>query len=107
MMDLHSVHMEYLTHSLDICFLSDETRSIARIIESILQCALDFRSCLTGGLWDVGTAEANTMGRLSGINISQVIATKQTFDKNMKELHLCYLKSPKHGEFGLSFLGIP
>lgn len=27
---------------------------------------------------------------------------KQTFDKNMKELHLCYLKSPKHGKFGLS-----
>ncbi|XP_068338758.1 uncharacterized protein [Pyrus communis] len=102
MMDLQSAHMAYLTDSLDICFLSDETRPIARIIESILQCALDFRSCLTGGMWDVGTGEGNRMARLSGMNISQVVAIKQTFDKNMKELHLCYLKSPKHGEFGLS-----
>ncbi|KAL6202641.1 hypothetical protein ACLB2K_026347 [Fragaria x ananassa] len=31
----------------------------------------------------------------------KVTAIKQTFDKNMKELHSCYLKSPKHGEFGL------
>ncbi|CAN6691923.1 unnamed protein product [Malus baccata var. baccata] len=102
MMDLQSAHMAYLTDSLDICFLSDETRPIARIIESILQCALDFRSCLNGGMWDVGTGEGNRTARLSGMNISQVVAIKQTFDKNMKELHLCYLKSPKHGEFGLS-----
>ena len=32
----------------------------------------------------------------------QVLAIKRAFDKNLKELYLCYLKSPKHGEFGLS-----
>lgn len=42
------------------------------------------------------------MGNFSRINISQVLAIKRTFDKNLKELHLCYLKSPKHGEYGLS-----
>ncbi|BBH05401.1 Spc97 / Spc98 family of spindle pole body component [Prunus dulcis] len=102
MMDLQSVHLAYLIDSLDICFLSDETRPIARIIESILQCALDFRSCLTREMWDVGTSQGNLIARLSGINISQVVVIKQMFDKNMKELHLCYLKSPKHGKFGLS-----
>ncbi|XP_022731919.1 uncharacterized protein LOC111286290 isoform X3 [Durio zibethinus] len=84
------------------CFLSDETRSIASIIENILQCALDFRSCLTGGRWNVGLAEGDLMDKLSRINISQVLAIKQSFNKNLKELHLLYLKSPKHGEFGLS-----
>ncbi|XP_062015511.1 uncharacterized protein LOC133732069 isoform X1 [Rosa rugosa] len=102
MMDLQSVHMAYLSDSLHICFLSDETRPIACIIESILQCALDFRSCLTGEVWNAGTGQGNLIARHSGINISQVLSIKQTFDKNMKELHLCYLRSPKHGEFGLS-----
>ncbi|XP_059625125.1 uncharacterized protein LOC132268306 isoform X2 [Cornus florida] len=89
MMDLESVHMSYLTDSLHI------------IIESILQCALDLRFCLIGG-----TREAEVPGGLSGklswINISQVLAIKGTFDKKMKELHLCYLNSSKHEEFGLS-----
>lgn len=60
------------------CFLSDETRPIARIIESILQCALDFRSCLTGEMWDAGTSQGNLMARLSGINMSQVMLTSLT-----------------------------
>ncbi|KAK6235334.1 Gamma tubulin complex component [Theobroma cacao] len=102
MMDLESVHMAYLIDSLHICFLSDETRSIASIIENILQCALDFRSCLTGALWNVGLAEDDLSDKLSRINISQVLTIKQKFDKNLKELHLLYIKSPKHGEFGLS-----
>lgn len=102
MMDLESVHMAYLTDSLHICFLSDETQSIANIIENILQCALDFRSCLNGGMWNVGPAEGDLLDKLSSINISQVLAIKKKFDKNLKELHLLYLKSPKHGEFGLS-----
>lgn len=96
MMDFESVHMAYLTDSLQICFLSNETHSIASIIQSILQCALDFRSCLVGGTWD-GSGDL-----LSQINISKVLAIKETFDKKLKELHLCYLKSPKHAEFGLS-----
>ncbi|KAK1586607.1 hypothetical protein Q3G72_004193 [Acer saccharum] len=102
MMDLESVHMAYLTDSLDICFLSDEARFVTGIIESILQCALDFRSCLTRGIWDIELDQGDLMEKLSRINISQVHAIKQKFDKSLKELHLCYLKSPKHGEFGLS-----
>lgn len=101
MMDLESVHMAYLTDSLHICFLSNETRSVAIIIESILQCAFEFRSCFTGGMWDMGLDQGD-LCKLSRINISQVLAIKQKFDKNLKQLHLCYLKSPKHGEFGLS-----
>ncbi|KAJ7960372.1 Gamma-tubulin complex component [Quillaja saponaria] len=102
MMDFESVHMEYLTDSLHICFLSDETRTVASIIESILQFALDFRSCLTAGVWDVEVNQQNLLSKLSRINISQVLSIKQKFDKNLNELHLCYLKTPKHGEFGLS-----
>lgn len=102
MMDLESVHMAYLTDSLHICFLSNETRSVAIIIESILQCAFEFRSCFTGGMWDMGLDQGDLLGKLSRINISQVLAIKQKFDKNLKQLHLCYLKFPKHGEFGLS-----
>ncbi|GLT60971.1 hypothetical protein SLA2020_337090 [Shorea laevis] len=102
MMDLESVHMAYLSDSLQTCFLSKETRSIATILESIVQCALDFRSCLSGGVWDMRLDQGDLLDKLSRVNISQVLAIKQKFDKNLKELHLCYLKSPKHGEFGLS-----
>ncbi|XP_040992512.1 uncharacterized protein LOC121239342 isoform X1 [Juglans microcarpa x Juglans regia] len=102
MLDLESLHMAYLMDCLHICFLSDETRHVASIIENILQCALDFRSCLTGGICGVGMDQEDLMGTFSRINISQVLAIKQTFNKNLNELHLCYLKSPKHGEFGLS-----
>ena len=55
------------------CFLSDEMRPVARIIDSILQCALDFRSCLRGGMWDVGMNQGQQVGRLPRINIAQVI----------------------------------
>ncbi|KAA8543954.1 hypothetical protein F0562_021869 [Nyssa sinensis] len=101
MMDLESVHMAYITDSLHICFLSNDTRPIASIVESILQCALDFRSCLIGGTCNA-RLDGSLLCELSRINISQVLAIKGTFDRNLKELHLCYLKSPKHGEFGLS-----
>ncbi|XP_039052547.1 uncharacterized protein LOC120194250 [Hibiscus syriacus] len=102
MMDLDSVHMAYLTDSLNICFLSDETKAIASTIENILQSALDFRSCLTGGIWNTGLAQDDLLDKLSRINVSQVLAIKEKFDKNLNELHLLYLKSPKHGESGLS-----
>ncbi|OIT36791.1 hypothetical protein A4A49_08378 [Nicotiana attenuata] len=65
------------------CFLSEETQHIASIIRSILQSAVDFRSCLSG-------------------DISQVLHIRKTFSENIKELYLCYLKSPRHGEFVLS-----
>lgn len=57
------------------CFLSDKTRPVASIIENILQCALDFRSCLTGGICDVGMDQEDLLGTFSRINISQVILT--------------------------------
>ncbi|CAN4120090.1 unnamed protein product [Withania somnifera] len=83
MMDLHSAHMAYLNDSLHICFMSEETQHIASVIRSILQSAVDFRSCLKG-------------------DISLVLNMRRSFSKNIKELYLCYHKSPKHGEFGLS-----
>ncbi|XP_027360926.1 uncharacterized protein LOC113869026 [Abrus precatorius] len=102
MMDLESVHMEYLADSLCICFLSDETKVVGSIIEGILQCALDFRSCLTVGAWNAGFDQEDLLGKLSRINISQVLSIKQKFDRSLKELQICYIKEPKHGNFGLS-----
>ncbi|KAK7269258.1 hypothetical protein RIF29_21979 [Crotalaria pallida] len=102
MMDLESVHMEYLADSLCICFLSDETRAVGSIIESILQCALDFRSCLTVGAQDTGNDQEIWSGILSRVNISQVLSIKQKFDRSLKELHICYIKGPKNGNFRLS-----
>ncbi|VVB04838.1 unnamed protein product [Arabis nemorensis] len=99
MMDLESVHMAYLSEALRICFLSEETRVISNMIENILQCALDFRSCLpqsTGGVPN------DSWKKALGINTSQVMMVKKKFDKELKELHLCHLRSPKHGRCGLS-----
>lgn len=101
MFDLESVHMAYLADSLHICFLSDETRPIAAIIENILQCALDFRSCFTRGYWEVTVDRRDSSKVLGRINISQVLTIKAVFEKNLKELYLCYLGSPKHGEFSV------
>ncbi|KAL5708846.1 hypothetical protein ACHQM5_019600 [Ranunculus cassubicifolius] len=101
MFDLESVHMAYLADSLHICFLSDETRQIAGIIDNILQCALDFRSCFTTGSWDVGNGSSDSSKVLGRLNLYQVRNIKSTFEKNLKELYHCYLKSPKHGEFSL------
>lgn len=103
MMDLESVHMEYLAESLDICFLSEETRDIGGIIRNILQCAVDFRGTIYGGAWSTG-GQGDLSVNEPIINFSQVRATKETFEKNLKELHLIYLRSAKHGKFGLSKL---
>lgn len=153
------------------CFLSDETRGIATIIRNILQCALDFRSCVTGSTWETGPEKSDSSSKVSRISISQVnfqlllhfiiwhihghkkivsslyvnpptrkkenklkllycghsydshefymtyrkshsyqivafdfqvLALKGTFDRNIRELHLCYLNSPRHGEFSIS-----
>lgn len=54
------------------CFLSAETKAVGSIIESLLQCALDFRSCLTTGAWDTGSDQGNLLGKVSAINLSQV-----------------------------------
>ncbi|GAB4859901.1 hypothetical protein Ancab_011382 [Ancistrocladus abbreviatus] len=102
MMDLESVHMAYLTDSLHICFLSDEAQSVSNIITNILQYALDFHSCLAKKVGNVKLDNRDLTSSLSQINISQVLSVKEKFDKSMKELHLCYLRSSKHVEFGLS-----
>ncbi|KAF8398041.1 hypothetical protein HHK36_016967 [Tetracentron sinense] len=70
-LDLESVHMSYLSDSLQICFLSNETRSVAHIIENVLQCALDLRLCLTGDVWEFGSDQRDSSGLLSCINCSQ------------------------------------
>ncbi|XP_010507154.1 PREDICTED: gamma-tubulin complex component 6-like [Camelina sativa] len=102
MMDLESVHMAYLREALRICFLSDETRVISNIIENILQCAVDFRSCLPRGMQSTGRVPNDSWTKTVGINTSQVMMVKQNFDKELKELHKCHLRSPKHGKSGLS-----
>ncbi|KAL1193583.1 Gamma-tubulin complex component 3 [Cardamine amara subsp. amara] len=102
MMDLESVHMAYLSEALRICFLSEETRIISNIIENILQCALDFRSCLPRGIHSTGLLPNESWTKALGINTSQVMMVKQNFDKELKELHKCHMRSPKHGKFGLS-----
>lgn len=102
MMDLESVHMVYLTESLHICFLSNETRSIASIMKNILQSAMDFRSCLTGSILEARSNDEKSADSFSQIDISQVLSIRTTFAKNLKELYSTYLRSPKHGEFGIS-----
>ncbi|XP_008457080.2 uncharacterized protein LOC103496848 [Cucumis melo] len=104
MMDLESMHMAYLTDALHTCFLSEETQFVASIINQILQCALDLRCCFTSDMWNTQVDHAASSRRLSEINKAQVLVIKKRFDRNMKELHLCHLKSPKVGDFGLSRL---
>ncbi|TYK01481.1 Gamma-tubulin complex component 6 [Cucumis melo var. makuwa] len=86
------------------CFLSEETQFVASIINQILQCALDLRCCFTSDMWNTQVDHAASSRRLSEINKAQVLVIKKRFDRNMKELHLCHLKSPKVGDFGLSRL---
>ncbi|XP_023748929.1 uncharacterized protein LOC111897208 isoform X1 [Lactuca sativa] len=85
--DLDIVHMDYLNDSQCICFLSDDMKIIAEIIQSILQCALDFRSFV--------------VPNKSAVNIAQVVSIKEAFEKNMRQLYACYIKSPKNVEFSL------
>ncbi|XP_073023137.1 uncharacterized protein [Primulina eburnea] len=65
MSDLESVHMLYLTESLHICFLSNETQSTAKIIQKILQCSMDYRSCLTGRIWEGRSFDEKSSNRFS------------------------------------------
>ncbi|KAL6338097.1 hypothetical protein AAG906_010665 [Vitis piasezkii] len=101
MMDLESVHMTYLMDSLHVCFLSDATRSVATVIESILQCAVDFRFCLTGCTWEVKQDQGDVFSKLSQINITQVLAIKEHLIKSERIVSMLS-QIPKHGEFGLS-----
>nr|GME10333.1 gamma-tubulin complex component 3 [Ipomoea batatas] len=104
MMDFELVHMAYLNESRDICFLSEETQPIAHNIQQILQSAVDFRSSLAGNIFKSGLNEKEGRVDLHQTDMSQVLSIRNTFMKSIKDLYQCYLKSPKHDDFGLSHL---
>lgn len=56
------------------CFLSEDTKPVAVIIENILQCALDFGLHLTGGHLYAGTNRPGPLNLQSDINLCKVIA---------------------------------
>ncbi|KAJ8478436.1 hypothetical protein OPV22_022163 [Ensete ventricosum] len=101
MLDLESVHMSYLAEALHICFLSEDTKPVAVIIENILQCALDFGLHLTGGRLYAGTNRPDPLNLQSDINLCKVSTIQTIFERNLKDLYLLYLKSPKHVDFSL------
>ncbi|XP_071730838.1 uncharacterized protein [Rutidosis leptorrhynchoides] len=92
--DLDIVHMDYLNDSQCICFLSNDMKQIADIIQSILQCALDFRSVVLPNM----SAAGQDGGQL---NTTKVQTIKETFDENVRQLYACYHNSPKNVEFSL------
>ncbi|PIN06488.1 hypothetical protein CDL12_20943 [Handroanthus impetiginosus] len=63
---------------------------------------MDFQSCLTGSILGDGSDDENLTTRFSRINISKVQSIRRTFSKNLEDLYLIHLQSPKHGEFGVS-----
>ncbi|KAJ9537147.1 hypothetical protein OSB04_029880 [Centaurea solstitialis] len=86
--DLEFVHMDYLNDSLSICFLSDNMKGIGEIIESILQCALDFGRVVIAS-------------KTLGVNMAEVIRIKEAFEGKMRQVYEMYVKSPKNVEFSL------
>jgi len=72
-LDLEYVHMCYITDALDICFLSDGSKQVATIIKSMLQLALELRSCFQtlGGTSDLSVTQLSNLHSL--INFSQVL----------------------------------
>ncbi|PKA66066.1 Gamma-tubulin complex component 4 like [Apostasia shenzhenica] len=100
-LDLESLHMLYLADAANICFLSDDTKAVAVVMKNILQCALDFRLCFVSIGLNTPLTEKNLSYLHSHINFNEVAVVKSTFEKNLKELYILYLKSPKHDEFNL------
>ncbi|KAL0914382.1 hypothetical protein M5K25_014726 [Dendrobium thyrsiflorum] len=100
-LDLESVHMLYLADAVHICFLSDDAKEVATIIKNILQCALDFRLCFSGNGFSDHLHEKDESYLRSRIDFTQVSTVNSSFKKNLKELYLLYIKSPKHREFSL------
>ncbi|WVZ86763.1 hypothetical protein U9M48_033497, partial [Paspalum notatum var. saurae] len=84
------------------CFLSDESKQVAMIIKSMLQLALDLRSCFQspGDTSDLSVDQLSNLHSL--VNFSQVDAVGTKFDDNIKELYILHAKSSKYGELGLS-----
>ncbi|KAG0463464.1 hypothetical protein HPP92_019533 [Vanilla planifolia] len=94
--------MLYLTDATQICFLSDDAKEIAAVVKNILQCALEFRTCFGGIDYNIHSNETDQPHWHSQINFAKVSIVKATFEKNLRELYLMYLKSSKHREFSLS-----
>uniref|UniRef100_A0A0E0H4H7 Gamma-tubulin complex component n=1 Tax=Oryza nivara TaxID=4536 RepID=A0A0E0H4H7_ORYNI len=82
------------------CFLSAETKPIAAIINSILQQALELRSCFKS-LNYISESTVKQLNLDSLINFSQVDAIRTKFEGNIKDLYILHLKSSKYGEIGL------
>ncbi|XP_006826357.2 uncharacterized protein LOC18421549 isoform X1 [Amborella trichopoda] len=101
MIDFELVHMSYLSDSLQICFLSTEMKPVRDIIDTILQCALDFRSCCIGGCHRLEFAKECPSDLLHQINFSEVVDIKEKFDKNLMKLYRLYLNSGKEDGPGL------
>ncbi|XP_047066430.1 uncharacterized protein LOC124674425 [Lolium rigidum] len=103
MLDIEYVHMCYVTDALHICFLSNETKPIATIIKSMLQLALQFRSCFKslGGLSESTVDQLNLH---SLINFSKVDEIGTKFESNIKDLYILRSKSSRYEEIGLSRL---
>lgn len=101
-LDLEYVHMCYITDALDICFLSDESKQVATIIRSMLQLALELRSCFQslGGTCDLSVDQLSNLHSL--INFSQVDAVGTKFEDNIKELYILHEKTSKYGDLGIS-----
>ncbi|KAL7582920.1 hypothetical protein Lser_V15G42162 [Lactuca serriola] len=76
--DLDIVHMDNLNDSQRICFLSDDMKQIAEIIQIILQCALDFRSFV--------------VPNKSAVNIAQVLEKTYTITKAKGFSTACIIK---------------
>ncbi|GJT28947.1 gamma-tubulin complex component 6 isoform X2 [Tanacetum coccineum] len=92
--DLDIVHMDYLNDSRCICFLSNDMKQVAEIMQSILQCALDFRSVVVPNM-------SSAKQDRSLLNVAQVQTIKEAFDQNIRQLYTCYRNSPKNVEFSL------
>ncbi|KAK3143961.1 hypothetical protein QOZ80_4AG0307140 [Eleusine coracana subsp. coracana] len=102
MLDLEYVHLCYVTDALHICFLSNETKPVATIIKSMLQLALELRSCFHS-LDDISELSVNLLSNLhSLINFSQVDAIGTKFEANIKEIYILHSKSSKYVDLGLS-----
>lgn len=103
MLDIEYVHLCYVTDALHICFLSTETKPVATIIKSMLQLALQFRSCFKS-LGGISESTVNQVDLHSLINFSQVDAIGTKFESNIKDLYIMRSKSSKYEELGLSRL---
>lgn len=101
MLDIEYVHLCYVTDALHICFLSNETKPVATIIKSMLQQALEFRSCFKS-LADFSESTVDQLDLHSLINFSKVDSIGSKFESNIKDLYILHSKSSKHEEIGLS-----